>query len=105
MPVITIYRPQVFMGAARKLRVSIDFVDVGGVEFGKEASYTVESGLHDVQVSMDWCKSESLLIEVTESTDVALEVRFAPLLLAIVYVFVNPAGVFTLVPIQETPRE
>ena len=57
--------------------------------------HTVDS--HTIQVSMDWCKSVPLAINVSENATVSLKVETQFLLLATLYCFFRPSKVFKLV--------
>jgi hypothetical protein len=86
-------------GVARSLRVLVDGEDVGELFYWEHKHFGCKPGSHSVQVEMDWCRSEELLIEVQPGETIELECgsAFRGLLLwwvGLVAAFVAPGRVF-----------
>ncbi|WP_422948617.1 hypothetical protein [Undibacterium sp. Ren11W] len=97
MSEVTIVRPWAYFGFARALKVSIDGVNIGSISSRKTEKFSVSSGSHTIQVSMDWCKSVPLSINVSENSTVSLKVEAQFILLAALCCFFRPSKVFKLV--------
>lgn len=72
MATIEIYRPFGYFGGARSLKVWIDGVHAGNVRTRRTELFKVSDATHSVRVSMDWCKSVPLEVDLSNGGSVAL---------------------------------
>ena len=72
---VVVERMREWFGLLRKLRVYIDNAHVGDVRAGECRSFRVTAGEHDVRVSMDWCRSPSVRVNVAMSATIRLRAR------------------------------
>ncbi len=76
--VIAIQRPKGFFAAGLSdFVVRIDGQKIGRVERGGQADFTVDSGEHTVEVSMDWfwLRPRRVLVEPSSRTELAINAR------------------------------
>jgi hypothetical protein len=71
MSKIIVRRTESFRDALRKYKVLVDGEVVGKVGRNKEIEAEVSPGSHDVQIKIDWGKSEPLTVD-TSTGDVRL---------------------------------
>jgi hypothetical protein len=74
----------------------IDGVDIGGVKNNSVEEFDVADGQHEVWVAMDWCKSQSLSVSISEGQVVTLVVIMPGLLGIFLRVLFTPEAVFGL---------
>jgi hypothetical protein len=60
MPTVTIHRPSSWVYGARQFKVLVDGIRVGAVASGSTWEQEVRPGLHSVQVTIDFLKSQLL---------------------------------------------
>ena len=65
---IRITRGSYWSDMARAYKIFIDGVHRGNVKYGETVDFSVENGLHEVCAKIDWCRSSSLFVEVSNST-------------------------------------
>lgn len=71
---IAIARPRDdLFGLVRAMHVRVDGEPAGPVRHGQRQTFTVEPGTHQVQVSMDWCRSEPTTVQVGSQQTVELQ--------------------------------
>ena len=71
---LTITRPSAYFGKVRKLLVNVDGNNVGYVNNAETREFELGAGSHSVSVSMDWCSSPTLDIQVADDERVSLAV-------------------------------
>ncbi|WP_223669793.1 DUF2846 domain-containing protein [Kangiella shandongensis] len=98
MSKLFIKRKPAYFGAARKIKLWINDECVGKLAIGKEQSFELPPGEHQVKVSMDWCKSKACQITIIEQQSVKLEIETQFFLLAMLSTFFRPSALFTLQP-------
>jgi hypothetical protein len=74
MPPVRIRRTKQPADLLRNYRIYIDGVFVGHLGFGAELTVAVAPGHHTVVARIDWCRSNTVGIEVHEGMDCLLEV-------------------------------
>lgn len=58
---------------ARDYRVFVDGVQLGHVENGSVCTVSVEPGMRNVQLRIDWCESKDLHVDISHGESVQLE--------------------------------
>lgn len=91
--VVRIVRADEPFGAMRKLKVIIDGVEAGTVDWNKAADFPVDPGGHTVEVKLDWCRSAPYPVNADEGEVIEIDVESSQGKLAI---FLNPSRFFRL---------
>lgn len=73
MPKLIIQRESEANNKARKISIYIDEKNVGTLANGETRAYDVEVGPHEVFAKIDWCGSQKVTIDITESPEHALK--------------------------------
>ena len=93
---IEVVRKRFVFGMARSLKVNINNEMVGALSFGKSNEYLVNPGKVVIQVSMDWCKSNKVELNLKSGESVSLKADSINILFAGFLCFLSPSSVFNL---------
>jgi hypothetical protein len=75
---IEVRRARAWYGAARRLRVFIDHVEVGSATLRAPVRFEVAPGRHSVYVSMDWTVAPLVEVDVADDQNATLVVVLPP---------------------------
>ena len=53
---------------ARAYKVILDGNDIGAIKNGEEISFEVSDGNHELSLKIDWCRSNSIIFDVSGNT-------------------------------------
>jgi hypothetical protein len=93
---LNIERPWAYFGLIRKLKVWVDDKEVGAVKANQSFDFNLESGIHKIQVSMDWCKSTPHILNITDSGTVYCTVKTIWFPLCLFLTLFLPSKVFKI---------
>ena len=93
---IHIKRNPSFFGMARKMKIYIDGQHTGDVKNEKTTTVEVQDGVHEIQVGMDWCKSNKIELRIEEGVDEYLSIDTVFFIVATLFSILYPPGVFKL---------
>lgn len=89
MKKIIIRRQKQYTDMLRKYDILVDWNNIGNIWSWEEKIIEVENWKHEIQISIDWCKSNIIELWTSENGDVILEcgsnVKWLKLLLALLY--------------------
>ena len=94
---IVVSRKGSWFGLLRSLKVWIDRTEVGGVRHNREQEFLVDAGPHEVRASMDWCRSPSLVLVLSDGEVVTLDANVPNNLTGMVGIVAFPDRLFSLV--------
>lgn len=66
---VQIIRKNAFMDLFRAYRVLLDGKEVGRIKNGKQLRLEVPSGIHHLQLKIDWCYSNKVEFEIEHSSE------------------------------------
>lgn len=69
---MTLARDSGYTDRSRDYHVLIDGREVGSIGNGEVKSFEIGPGAHSVQLKIDWCSSNSLVLNANGANDVAL---------------------------------
>jgi len=98
MATIEIYRHWGYLGAVRALKVWIDGVPVGYIRTRRTELFNVSDATHSIRVSMDWCKSVPLEVDLSNGGTTALIAKTLWMPASAFLVFIRPSIVFSIIP-------
>lgn len=75
MLTIKIHRPKEFLNNSRDYKLFIDNQCVGLISSGEIKAFTVSNENHQICAKIDWCSSETLLLEVENEETICLQVN------------------------------
>tara|TARA_Y200000002_G_C22137948_1_gene437637 strand:- start:58 stop:402 length:345 start_codon:yes stop_codon:yes gene_type:complete len=93
---IHIKRNPSFFGMARKMKIFTDGQHTEDVKNEKTTTIEVQEGVHQIQVGMDWCKSNKIELTTEEGVDEYLSIDTIFFPVAILFSILYPPGVFKL---------
>ncbi len=99
---IVLCRSNLWTNRYRKFKVLIDGRKEGAIASGQSESYTVTPGRHNIQVRLDWYKSEPLELDLVEGEEVRLECGPRTGISAELNAIVSPGGALYVKAADET---
>ena len=100
--IIVLCRSNLWTNRYRKFKVLIDGRKEGAIARGQRESYTVTPGLHNIQVRLDWYKSDPLELDLVEGEEVRLECGPRTGISAELNAIVSPGGALYVKAADET---
>jgi len=97
MATIEIYRPFGYFGCARNLKVWVDGILVGNVHTKRTELFKVSDAVHSVQVSMDWCKSVPMKVDLSNGGTSVLAAKTLWFPASLFIAFIRPSRAFFVV--------
>lgn len=70
--ILRITRSSQWANAARKIRIFVDGQEVGAVGHGKSIELPLPSGSHDVEATLDWCRTPRVPVQIDRGATVEL---------------------------------
>jgi hypothetical protein len=105
---IRIERARQYANRLRRITIWVDGEQVGQISDGEGADFAVEPGPHRVRATIDWCKSETLSVNLDPGRRITLHlsspVRPWRLFGALSAVFGPPGSFIALAPLEPQPE-
>ena len=74
MKIIRIFRPVQYADLFRSYRLMVDGVEVAKISAGSHVELGMPSGLQTISAKIDWCSSNSIIVDCTPEEPIILEV-------------------------------